>query len=127
MAVSDVVKASDEDLAWLYPRLSIAEVLSRWAAAGPRLVVVTRGSEGADALADGAALHVDVPRVAVADTIGAGDSFMAGLLAALLELGFGDPSRALEFAARCAAVTVSRPGADPPWAREVGAPGGSPS
>ncbi|MBX3195385.1 MAG: carbohydrate kinase [Microbacteriaceae bacterium] len=127
VAASDVVKASDEDLAWLYPRLSIAEVLSRWAAAGPRLVVVTRGGEGADALADGAALHVDVPPVAVADTIGAGDSFMAGLLAAVLELGFDEPKRALEFAARCAAVTVSRPGADPPWTREVGAPGGSPS
>jgi len=120
VARADVVKASDEDLAWLYPGRSPEDALGAWAAMGPRLVVVTRGGAGAIARSAAGSHRVAVPPVAVADTIGAGDSFMAGLLAAVLELGFGEPQRALEFAARCAAVTVSRAGADPPWRDEAG-------
>ena len=119
IALADVVKASDEDVAWLYPGETADAVLARWAALGPRLVVITRGGAGADALTAEGAVHVDVPPTTVADTIGAGDSFMAGLLAALLRAGFDDPAATLDFAARCAAITVSRPGANPPWAREV--------
>lgn len=128
VALADVVKASDEDLAWLYPDAAATDVAERWLALGPALVVVTRGSGGADALTAAGWIRVPAPLTEVADTIGAGDSFMAGLLAALSDRGLlgGDRREALrelsasavaqvvEFAARCAAITVSRPGADPP-------------
>jgi fructokinase len=128
VALSDVVKASDEDIAWLYPDASVAEILERWLELGPALVVVTRGAHGADALAASGPAHVPAPPTEVADTIGAGDSFMAGLLAALSdlqvlgggrrrdlrELHAADVALVTRFAARCAAITVTRPGADPP-------------
>ena len=119
VALSDIVKASDEDVAWLYPDAAVAEVLARWHTLGPRLVVVTRGGDGADAVSAGGEVHVDAPATTVADTIGAGDSFMAGLLAAVLEHGVDDVEAAVRFAARCAAITVSRPGADPPARAEL--------
>jgi fructokinase len=119
VALADIVKASDEDVAWLYPDATVTEVLERWRALGPRLVVVTRGGDGADALSAAGAVHVDAPKVDVVDTIGAGDSFMAGLLAALLRSGFDDIAAAVRFAAHCASITVSRPGADPPTADDV--------
>ncbi len=86
VALADVVKASDEDIAWLYPDAAVADVQARWLALGPALVVVTRGAEGADALVARGSVHVAAPTTEVADTIGAGDSFMAGLLAALSDL-----------------------------------------
>ncbi|MEO5534618.1 MAG: carbohydrate kinase [Pseudolysinimonas sp.] len=119
VALSDVVKASDEDLAWLYPGASVDDVLVRWFAFGPRLVVVTRGDSGADALSADGRAHIEAPPTTVADTIGAGDSFMAGLLTHVLERGFGEIQKTLAFASRCAAITVSRPGADPPWRAEL--------
>lgn len=133
---ADVVKASDEDIAWLYPDATVTEVMANWLALGAGLIVVTRGRDGADALIDQGSAHVDAPRIEVVDTIGAGDSFMAGLLAALSDLGLlgGDRRDALrelpasavtqvvEFAARCAAITVSRPGADPPTRADLGDP-----
>jgi fructokinase len=135
VAVADVVKASDEDAAWLYPGLPVPEVARHWLGLGPALVVVTRGGEGAYAATAGEVVDVIAPRTTVADTIGAGDSFMAALLAALADAGVlgrereaalralaGDElRRVLTFAAACAAVTVSRPGADPP--RRVEMPG----
>ncbi len=133
VALADVVKASDEDIAWLYPDADPADVQARWLALGPALVVVTRGAEGADALVARGPVHVAAPAIEVADTIGAGDSFMAGLLRSLSDLKLlgGDrretlralPRRDLalvvRFAARCAAITVSRPGADPPTHDEL--------
>ncbi len=133
VALADVVKASDEDIAWLYPDATVAEILERWLALGPALVVVTRGPDGADALAASGAVHVATPPTVVADTIGAGDSFMAGLLAALSDLTLlggdrRDELRGLShrdvalvtgFAVRCAAITVSRQGADPPTREAV--------
>jgi fructokinase len=121
VALSDIVKASDEDLEWLYPGRPVAKVLAAWLALGPRLVVVTRGGDGADALSAAGPVHVAAPKTKVADTIGAGDSFMAGLLAAILRNGFDDVAGAVAYAARCAAITVSRPGADPPTRDEVSA------
>lgn len=128
IALADVVKASDEDVAWLYPDAPLADVLQGWLALGPALAVVTRGGDGADALAASGAVHVDAPSTEVVDTIGAGDSFMAALLAALddrdllggtrreaLRAISGDElADVVRFAIRCAAITVSRPGADPP-------------
>ncbi len=128
VGLADVVKASDEDLDWLYPGRAPEAVIADWLATGPALVIVTRGGAGADAVAESGALHVDAPVTEVVDTIGAGDSFMAGLLAALADrdlLGAErrDALRAIDtaavadvvgFAARCAAITVSRAGANPP-------------
>lgn len=127
--LADVVKASDEDLAWLFPGTSPHDVARRWLRRGPALVVVTLGAGGAYAAArSGAVVEVPAAPTTVVDTIGAGDSFMAGLLAALADADLlgrarearlqaldADAVRAIvEFAATCAAVTVSRPGADPP-------------
>ncbi|MER7755906.1 carbohydrate kinase [Kitasatospora sp. NPDC097643] len=118
VALSDVVKASDEDLAWLYPGEPAEAVARRWLALGPAVVAVTRGADGAFALtADGGRAAVDVVRVPVADTVGAGDSFMAALLHARAT---GAPLDAcLGQAATAAALTVSRPGANPPSAAEL--------
>ena len=121
VALADIVKASDEDVEWLYPDGGVTEILERWAALGPRLVVVTRGADGAEAFAAGETVHVPAFVTTLVDTIGAGDSFMAGLLAAVLRNGFDDVRGAVTYAARCAGITVSRPGADPPTADEVAA------
>ena len=135
VALSDVVKASDEDIAWLYPNVDVTEAIAGWLARGPALVVVTRGGDGADTLTAHGSVHVPAPVAQVSDTIGAGDSFMSGLLAALSDLGLlrvdrrealralsaADTSRVVEFAVRCAALTVSRPGADPPSRAQLAA------
>lgn len=139
VAVSDIVKASDEDLRWLYPGQSEADIAARWLETGPALMVVTRGGDGAMAYARGGnAAFVASPSVQVVDTVGAGDSFMSATLDALAAAdllgadsdadaragGLGamseaDLARVLEYAAVAAAVTVSRPGADPPTASEL--------
>ncbi len=135
LVMSDIVKVSDEDLAW-FGEGEFDVVAPRWLAQGPKLVVMTRGGEGAVAL--GACGRVEVPavRVTVADTVGAGDTFNAGLLDSLNRKGLltreglirlkpGELADALAWAVRAAAITVSRPGANPPWAHEMGgaAPG----
>lgn len=125
---ADVIKASDEDVAWLHPGVAIDEVARRWSRSGPGLVVVTLGSEGCLALAAGFELRLPAVTVDVVDTVGAGDTFMAALIDGLLSGGaFGARSRnvleslgeerltlLLERSAIAAAITVSRPGADPP-------------
>lgn len=87
VAKSDVVKASDEDLRWLEPGVEPEEVARRWLSAGPSLVAVTRGGDGALAVSQAGAVSVPARRVQVVDTVGAGDSFMTGLLDALWSLG----------------------------------------
>ena len=135
IALSDVVKASDEDIAWLYPGANVDEVVEGWLTRGPGLVVVTRGDSGADAVTAQGSVYVPAPTATVVDTIGAGDSFMSGLLAALSDLELlrvdqrkalrslsaADTRRILQFAVRCAAFTVSRPGADPPSRADLAA------
>lgn len=130
---SDVVKASDEDVAWLHPGEHLADVARRWSRSGPALVVVTTGADGCLAVAPGFELAVPGVEVDVVDTVGAGDTFMAALIDGLLsEAAFGrDARRVLESLgeealsallhrnARAAAVTVSRPGADPPTRDEL--------
>lgn len=135
VALADVVKVSDEDLGWLHPGVAPVEVARDWVGRGPALVVVTLGGEGALAVtAAGDELTVTAPRVQVADTVGAGDSFMAGLVdglwtAGLLGADARDRLRAVDVAtvervlARCvaiAAITVSRAGANPPTSAELG-------
>ena len=131
--LSDVVKASDEDLEQLYPSRSVeasAEALRRL---GPHAVVVTRGGSGATAFAASGRVDIVAPAVTVADTIGAGDTFMAGLIdalaerdllgqdrqAALASLDSDSWSEVLTFAAAAAAINVSRPGADPPYRSDL--------
>jgi fructokinase len=135
VAASDVVKVSDEDLGWLAPDASAADIARSWATAGPAIVVVTAGGSGATAyMSSGAEVTVLAPRVDVADTVGAGDSFMAGLIDGLWSADMlGAHQRAhlhgispetvsgiLERCARIAAITVSRPGANPPRSAELG-------
>jgi fructokinase len=134
VTLADVVKVSDEDLAWLEPGASPRDIAARWATRGPALVVVTLGGEGALAVtAGGVELDVPAPRVQVADTVGAGDSFMSGLIDGLWSAGLlGAAHRIalggidadvlgpiLRRCVRIAAVTVSRPGANPPSAAEL--------
>lgn len=131
---ADVVKASDEDLEALWPDRSVEEAAAHLHGLGALAVVVTRGGDGATVVTPTGRADVASPATTVADTIGAGDTFMAGLLDALWErdlLGAAgrealaglDPREwepVLTWAARVAAVTVSRPGADPPRRHEVG-------
>jgi fructokinase len=133
VALADVVKASDEDLEQLYPGRSLAESAEALRGLGPVAVVVTRGGSGASAFTPAGRVDVPTPPVEVADTIGAGDTFMAGLIAALAERDLlggehlaelaatdGETWRnVLAFAAQAAAINVSRPGADPPYRREL--------
>ncbi|ANJ26121.1 PfkB family carbohydrate kinase [Agromyces aureus] len=128
-----VIKASDEDVAWLHPGEDIADVARRWSRSGPALVVVTMGSSGCLAVAPSFELRVPVVKVDVVDTVGAGDTFMAclidGLLsegacgadwqAALASLGVEHLTALLHRSALAAAITVSRPGADPPTRAEL--------
>lgn len=128
-AASDLVKASDEDLAVLYPGQSSLEAARHLLALGPTAVLLTRGAAGALALTvDGVVESSAVP-VGVVDTIGAGDTFAAAVVDALWERGRlgGRPGHVdtrtwgevLDHAARAAAVTVSRAGADPPRRHEL--------
>jgi fructokinase len=129
MAVSDVVRVSADDLAWLAPGGGMAAARG-WLETGAALVVVTLGGEGCVGLRAGGEVSVPAEPVAVVDTIGAGDSFNAGLLTWLFRAGRlrrdrleamsdGELADALRFAGRVAAVTCSRAGADPPRASEV--------
>ncbi len=132
IAVSDIVKVSDEDLDWIFPGPeTLTEKLDKLRAEGPGIVIMTRGKEGATAvLGDDQTLRVPARITKVADTVGAGDTFNAGVMAKLAALGHltktalpkADPQameQALSFGARVAAITVSRPGANPPWMHEL--------
>ena len=112
-----LVKASDEDLAAVYPDLAVDEAAAHLRGLGADVVVVTRGDAGATWFGDGGSLDAAAVPATVADTIGAGDTFSAALIDAWWS-GLG-PAASLEHAGRAAAVTVSRPGADPPWRADL--------
>ena len=131
-AVADIVKLSDEDLAWLVPSSNDIGAQARTVLSqGPSMVIVTRGAEGATAfLTSGDETTVPSRKVDVVDTVGAGDTFNAGVLTWLSENGCLDKERlkalspedaaqALDFGGAVAAITVSRAGANPPWRAEV--------
>ncbi|CAL4860806.1 PfkB family carbohydrate kinase [Microbacterium sp. MM2322] len=126
-ASATLVKLSDEDGEVLYPGMPAEQVLETIAALGPRVVVMTRGGEGALALGPAGPVDVAPLSVEVADTIGAGDAFMASLITSLVDdadLLAGDADalhRALRRAAVTAGITVSRAGANPPTRAEVDA------
>jgi fructokinase len=121
--VADVVKASDDDLDWLFPALKPAEAARVLLAEGPRLVVVTLGAEGALAVTSAEEVRVPAPRTEVADTIGAGDTFQAALLDAIAAHGVPhDPAELAAVLTRCttaAAINCTRVGADPPTLAEL--------
>jgi len=117
---ADVVKVSDEDLRWLCPGEPDVAVAGRWASLGPRLVVVTRGGQGAVAVHDGLVTVCAAPPVTVADTVGAGDAFTTGLLSHLGgDLSVESVTRAMRYASATAAAVCARPGALPPPSAEV--------
>ncbi len=128
-SLAHVVKASEEDLQWLYPGRSLEESLSAWARIGPRFCVATLGDRGALAMLGAERIEAPAPRVEVVDTVGAGDSFMSALLSAMdrdsaLGPGAASPSRGaierwLRFAAAASAITCTRKGSDPPTRAEV--------
>jgi len=131
MAMADIVKLSDEDLAWFGQTASPEDFAGSWLARGPGLIILTHGSKGATGYTRAGKVSVTPPAADVVDTVGAGDTFNAGVLASLCEQGLltrsgiaslsGEHLRtALDMAARAAAVTVSRAGANPPWRRELG-------
>lgn len=131
-AEADLIKMSDVDFTYLFGDEPHRRRATALLGQGASLVVITRGGGGATAWHAGAGqIEVAAPKVDVADTIGAGDSFQAALLFALHEQGrmvrrllkessADELRRALSFAADCAGLTCTRPGADPPWRHEVG-------
>ncbi|WP_395358799.1 carbohydrate kinase [Streptomyces sp. YH02] len=129
VTLSDLVKASDEDLAWLYPDEDPRTVAARWLALGPAVVLLTRGAAGSLAVTRHHTVAAEAPPVTVVDTVGAGDSFMATVLDALAgqgrdalgALGAEDLAGLLRRAGAAAAVTVSRNGAQPPDRDELDA------
>ncbi|MCX7645921.1 MAG: carbohydrate kinase [Rhodobacteraceae bacterium] len=129
-AMADIVKLSDEDLRWLEGPGEIPALAGKVLARGPKAVFVTEGAAGAHAFTATRSAFVPARKVTVADTVGAGDTFNAGVLAALHAAGrltreaVADLPEAalvdaLSLGVRAAAVTVSRPGANPPWAHEL--------
>ncbi|MFK4723348.1 fructokinase [Bradyrhizobium niftali] len=128
---ADLIKMSDVDFAYLFGDEPYQQRASALLGQGTSLVVITLGNNGAIAWHAGAGqIEVTAPKVEVADTIGAGDSFQAALLFALHKQGrlarqqlkaisADELRRALSFAANCAGLTCTRPGADPPWSREI--------
>ncbi|MDJ1136961.1 carbohydrate kinase family protein [Streptomyces iconiensis] len=128
-AATDVLRLSDDDLAHLRPGASPEEAADIFHGDGARLVVVTLGGDGVFASLDGLRMSVDAPRTRVVDTVGAGDSFMAGFLHALHAAGAlggrldgltpEQVTHALAFGTRVAAAVVSVRGANPPWAADL--------
>ncbi len=130
IGMADIVKLSDEDLHWLAGDGDVAELAQGLIERGVKLVCITEGASGARAFTARDAVHVPAPKTEVADTVGAGDTFNAGVLAALhnaaaltkdglSKLDMATVRVALELGVRSAAVTVSRPGANPPWSHEL--------
>ncbi|WP_421577805.1 carbohydrate kinase family protein [Shinella sp. M31] len=129
--MADIVKFSDEDLAWFGLEGDEDALARHWLHHGAKLVVVTRGAEGAVGYTAAHKVTVPSERVAVVDTVGAGDTFDAGVLASLkmqnlltkqqvASLSEDQIAKVLALGAKAAAVTVSRAGANPPWAKEIG-------
>jgi len=134
-----VLKLSDEDAEWLYPDASVDAAIDRILALGPVLVAVTRGGDGAVLATASDRVRVPGVSVEVADTIGAGDSFMSALIYQLAQLLDTDAATRTDivdgsvltapvieaigaFAVTCAGITVSRAGANPPTLDELPQP-----
>jgi fructokinase len=130
--LADLVKLSEDDAAWIYPSLSAEEALRVVLAFGPSVVALTRGEHGAMAASGDAFVDVAGIPVTVVDTVGAGDSFGAALITALIDEGaFGldatrpadEPvlARAVSYAVAASAITCTHTGATPPSRAEIDA------
>ena len=124
VSISSAVKVSDEDIRWLYPSLEIEQVVNNWLASGPSLIVVTYGDKGLAGYRVGEKVSVDAIKVAVADTVGAGDTVGAILVEAIVKDSLSSLSGVrlemmLKRAAKAAAITVSKSGANPPTLKEI--------
>jgi fructokinase len=129
-SLADVVKLSEHDAAWIYPELERADILERVLGLGPRLVAITMGTLGAVAASREGQARVPAVPINVVDTVGAGDSFGAALLAALVERDALEPGatrslddslleEAVEYAVTASAITCTRRGAVPPSRAEI--------
>ena len=139
VAASDIVKASEEDLRWLYPDRALDRSMAAWLELGPSLVALTRGGDGSVILTRRGRVELPGEAITVADTVGAGDSFMAALISGLAQLdALGAAARPrlqditpdelhalAAYANRAAAITCSRQGANPPTSAELGSLTGS--
>ena len=124
VAISSVIKVSDDDLVWLYPGQELADIASRWVRDGVALVVVTHGAQGLVGYTAEGATKVDGVKIDVADTVGAGDTVGAIIVEAMVEKGImtliGEELEAtLRRAAIAAGITCSRKGAQPPYKHEL--------
>ncbi|MGJ9413356.1 carbohydrate kinase [Aeromicrobium sp. CF4.19] len=131
--LADIVKVSDEDLAWLEPGEAPEDVARQWLGQGPAAVVVTHGGEGSRTHTPLGSVAVPTSARNVVDTVGAGDAFMSGIIAALVDEGLmgitGSSQlraadltlwrRVSEVAARSAGIVVGRAGSQPPWREEL--------
>lgn len=130
IAMADIVKLSDEDIAWFGEGDDHDAIAAGWLARGPKLIIITRGAAGADAYTARGKITVPGVKVAVADTVGAGDTVNAGVLVGLYRQGLltkeavanlseDQVHACVALGVRAAAVTVSRAGANPPWQSEM--------
>jgi len=130
IAMCDILKISDEDVTWITGKTELGAAARKWLNAGAKVVVITRGENGVEAFTKGISIKVPSVNVKVVDTVGAGDTFTAGFLASLQRAGklnkaaisYLDETslrNAVNYAARAAAITVSRAGANPPWVHEL--------
>jgi fructokinase len=124
VAISSAVKVSDDDIKWLYPSLEIDQVVNNWLKKGPSLIVVTYGDKGLAGYRKDEKLSVEAVKVKVADTVGAGDTVGAILVEAIKKNGLDGLTGSrletmLKRAAKAAAITVSRTGANPPTSKEL--------
>jgi fructokinase len=124
VSISSAIKVSDDDINWLYPFLEIEQVVNDWLTKGPSLIVVTYGDKGLTGYRKSEKVSVDAVKVKVVDTVGAGDTVGAILVEAIVKDGSDSLTGSrletmLKRAAKAAAITVSRVGANPPTSGEL--------
>ena len=130
MTTADIVKLADEEITKIFGATDHAAFARSLLAKGPKVILITEGAKGARAITATQDRFVAARPVTVADTVGAGDTFNAGVLTALSQANLLSKSAladisadaldaALTLGTRAAAMTVSRPGANPPWAHEI--------
>ncbi|WP_162652791.1 carbohydrate kinase [Lentilitoribacter sp. Alg239-R112] len=127
---SDIIKVSDEDLAWIAETSNERSQIDQWLSASASIVIITRGGDGADVYTKNYHFNSPAIKTTIVDTVGAGDTFNAGLLSGLkranllrkdklVSIGQDDLEKAVHLANKVASITVSRAGANPPWKHEL--------